>query len=58
MRRPGAPREATLYLNNQPCGGPGGCDATLESQLPDGSQLTVYWPGGHKVYRGNGKGMA
>jgi hypothetical protein len=58
LRRAGAPKEATLYLNNKPCAGEGGCDETLEDQLPKGTKLTVYWPGDHKVYRGNGKGMA
>ena len=58
LRRAGAPKEATLYLNNKPCPGEGGCDETLEDQLPKGTKLTVYWPGDHKVYRGNGKGMA
>ncbi|WP_460662338.1 DddA-like double-stranded DNA deaminase toxin [Kribbella swartbergensis] len=57
MRRAGAPREATLYLNNKPCPGQYGCDETLPSQLPEGSKLTVYWPGGHKVYRGTGEGL-
>lgn len=58
MRRPGAPREATLYLNNEPCGKtepphrPDGCHHTLEDQLPPGAKLTVYWPGGHWVYIG------
>lgn len=57
MRRAGAPREATLYLNNKPCGlddkdQPLGCDGTLKYQLPPGSKLTVYWPGGHKIYIG------
>jgi hypothetical protein len=42
MRRVGAPREATLYLNNRPCPGKSGCFATLASQLPKGSILTVY----------------
>lgn len=58
LRRAGAPKEATLYLNNKPCAGEAGCDETLEDQLPRGTKLTVYWPGDHKVYRGNGKGMA
>lgn len=56
MRRPGAPKEATLYLNNKPCGFDGerrrGCHQTLEYQLPVGSKLTVYWPGGRWVYIG------
>lgn len=58
MRRLGAPKEATLYLNNQPCGGEYGCDETLEAQLPRGAKLTIFWPGDHKVYRGTGEGMA
>jgi len=57
MRRAGAPREATLYLNNKPCGLDDGkrlgCHNTLEYQLPPGAKLTVYWPGGgHWVYIG------
>ncbi|MEV8372983.1 DddA-like double-stranded DNA deaminase toxin [Kribbella sp. NPDC056861] len=57
MRRAGAPREATLYINNPPCGLFGkpkrlGCDKTLKYQLPVGSKLTIYWPGGYKVYIG------
>jgi hypothetical protein len=57
LRRPGAVKEATLYINNRPCPGRLGCDRTLEDQLPKGTKLTIYWHGGHKVYRGNGKGM-
>jgi hypothetical protein len=55
MRRPAGPRQATLYVNNAPCAGRWGCDRTLPHQLPAGAVLTVYWPGGHKVYRGTGK---
>jgi hypothetical protein len=52
MRRPGAPREMTLYVNNKPCQRRLGCDRTLKYQLPPGATLTVYWPGGRKVYIG------
>lgn len=55
MRRPAGPRQATLYVNNAPCAGRWGCDRTLPHQLPAGAVLTVYWPGGRKVYRGTGK---
>ncbi|GAA0507560.1 hypothetical protein GCM10011581_20680 [Saccharopolyspora subtropica] len=48
--------EATLYVNNRPCPGRFGCDATLPGQLPKGTRLTVYWPGGHRVYEGTGEG--
>ncbi|MFF1821143.1 DddA-like double-stranded DNA deaminase toxin [Kribbella sp. NPDC058245] len=57
MRRLRA-RELTLYLNNEPCGRgrndvlPLSCDATLKYQIPPGSKLTVYWPGGRQVYIG------
>lgn len=50
--------EATLYLNNRPCTFRRGCDRTLPAQLPEGTTLTVYWPGGVKVYRGTGEGIA
>lgn len=52
-------REATLYVNNEPCQGPFGCDKVLPHILPEGVRLTVYGPGGyHKTYRGTGKGLA
>jgi hypothetical protein len=57
MRRPSMPREMTLYVNKRPCGGRYGCDNTLEWQLPPGAKLTVYWPGGYKVYIGDGRGL-
>ncbi|PKW13306.1 nucleic acid/nucleotide deaminase of polymorphic system toxin [Saccharopolyspora spinosa] len=49
--------EATLYVNNRPCPGELGCDATLPAQLPAGARLTVYWPGGYQVYEGTGEGL-
>ncbi|MEV0794314.1 DddA-like double-stranded DNA deaminase toxin [Kribbella sp. NPDC050459] len=58
MRRAGMPREMTLYVNKRPCGGRYGCDNTLPWQLPPGAKLTVYWPGGYKVYIGDGRGLA
>ncbi|MER6989240.1 DddA-like double-stranded DNA deaminase toxin [Saccharopolyspora hirsuta] len=48
---------ATLYINNRPCPGELGCDATLPAQLPPGTRLTVYWPGGYQVYEGTGEGI-
>ncbi|MFF1820411.1 DddA-like double-stranded DNA deaminase toxin [Kribbella sp. NPDC058245] len=57
MRRPGAAKEMTLYLNNKPCAGAMGCFATLPAQLPAGSKLSVYWPGGSKIFVGNGRGV-
>lgn len=35
--------DATLYLNNTPCDGDYGCDATLPYMIPEGSTLTVYY---------------
>ncbi|WP_370343365.1 DddA-like double-stranded DNA deaminase toxin [Kribbella sp. VKM Ac-2566] len=58
LRRAGMPREMTLYVNKRPCGGRYGCDNTLPWQLPPGAKLTVYWPGGYKVYIGDGRGLA
>ncbi|WP_092980554.1 DddA-like double-stranded DNA deaminase toxin [Actinopolyspora lacussalsi] len=49
--------EATLYVNNRPCPGEFGCDATLPGQLPAGTRLTVYWPTGYQVYTGTAEGM-
>lgn len=55
MRRLGM-REMTLYINKEPCGYRDdarlSCDATLKYQIPPGTKLTVYWPGGRKVYIG------
>lgn len=52
-------REATLYLNNQPCPDiPWGCDRVLPDILPLRSRLTVYGPDGYaKTYEGTGKGI-
>ncbi|MFF0338358.1 DddA-like double-stranded DNA deaminase toxin [Kribbella sp. NPDC004875] len=58
MRRAGMAREMTLYVNKRPCGGRYGCDNTLPWQLPRGAKLAVYWPGGYKVYIGDGRGLA
>ena len=52
MRRAGAAKEMTLYLNNKPCPGKWGCNRTLKYQLPPGAKLTIYYPGGRKVYIG------
>jgi hypothetical protein len=57
MRRAGMPLEMILYVNKRPCGGRYGCDNTLPWQLPPGAKLTVYWPGGYKVYIGDGRGL-
>ncbi|MFB6726839.1 DddA-like double-stranded DNA deaminase toxin [Kribbella sp. NPDC056345] len=52
MRRLGAAREMTLYLNNKPCQKRWGCAKTLKYQLPPGAKLTIYYPGGHDVFIG------
>ncbi|MFK4084637.1 DddA-like double-stranded DNA deaminase toxin [Kribbella sp. NPDC020789] len=62
LRRAGASKDVTLYLNNRPCPDKMGCYAILEDLLPVGTKLTLYWPesDGLKsdVFRGNGKGLA
>lgn len=62
LRRAGASKDVTLYVNNRPCPRRLGCYAILEDLLPVGTKLTVYWPesDGLKsdVFRGNGKGVA
>lgn len=47
MRRLGL-TDATIVINNRPCGGPYGCDENLEQFLPDGAKLTVYGPNNFK----------
>jgi SCP1.201-like deaminase len=48
--------EATLHLNNPPCGGRMGCDVNLPNMLPPDAKLTVWFPGpagpAHRVFRG------
>jgi hypothetical protein len=52
-------REATLYVNQEPCGGRLGCDRTLPKILPAGSRLTVFGPNRfQRVYEGTGEGIA
>lgn len=52
-------RQATLYVNQEPCGGRMGCDRTLPKLLPAGFRLTVYGPNGFKkVYTGTGEAIA
>lgn len=67
MRRPGAPREVTLVLNNQPCvRRKYGCAFVLHHLIPSGSRLNVYVkdpgrPQGlrfHHSYLGTGKAIA
>jgi hypothetical protein len=62
LRRAGASKDVTLYVNNRPCPRKMGCYAILEDLLPVGTKLTLYWPesDGLKsdVFRGNGKGVA
>jgi len=46
-------REASLYLNVEPCEGADGCRQQLSRMLPEGFKLTVYAPNGFlRVYRG------
>ncbi len=40
--------EATLYLNNPPCGGATGCANMLSRMLPEGATLTVIAPNGYR----------
>jgi hypothetical protein len=51
MREEGIER-AALFLNRPPCSVRPGCDANLERMLPPGAKLTVFFPGGKKVYTG------
>ena len=44
--------EATLYINNPPCGGVQGCDYLLPRMLPEGSQLRIVAPGFEQTYFG------
>lgn len=44
--------EATLYINNVPCGGVQGCDYLLPRMLPEGAQLRVVAPGFVRTYLG------
>ena len=48
-------REATLYVNNEPCATPPhGCARVLPKMLPPDAKLTVYGPNGFTaVYRGD-----
>lgn len=66
LRQPGAPRRATLILNNQPCDDPLHpltCEKLLQGILKEGTTVTVYvtdgnntWP--HQVYTGTGREIA
>lgn len=53
-QRTGAPPQETIVINNPngPCEGRLGCDALLPRFLPPDGELTVHWPGGAKIYRG------
>jgi RHS repeat-associated protein len=59
MKNEGIPK-ADLFLNRAPCtyeinsGNLGGCDVFIPRTLPAGYTLTVYYPGGTKVYIGTG----
>ncbi|TDQ04404.1 DddA-like double-stranded DNA deaminase toxin [Labedaea rhizosphaerae] len=33
-----------------------GCGAAMQLILPEGSTITVWWPGGHRAYRGRAEG--
>lgn len=42
-----------LWINQNPCRGPQGCDTLLPRMLPEGSELVVHDPDGTvKVYKG------
>ncbi|GAA2275598.1 hypothetical protein GCM10009853_032160 [Glycomyces scopariae] len=65
MRRPGGPTAVTLVLNNRPCTGSEGCDATVPAIIPAGATMTVYVTDasaegvGHwATYTGTGEGIA
>jgi hypothetical protein len=66
MRQPGAPRVATLVVNQTPCDDPTRplvCDRVLPKILPAGARLTVYVTDGnqtweHRTYTGTAKGIA
>jgi hypothetical protein len=66
LRKPGAPREATLVVNKPTCVSRGeyvGCDEVLPGMLPRDSRLTVYVSDGAttkplNVYTGTGEGIA
>lgn len=63
MRRPDGPREVTVVVNNEPCSGPRGCDATLPDVIPEGATINVYVKGNgqtsaYAAYRGTGEGIA
>lgn len=46
-------RDATLYLNREPCAGPRGCKDNLADMLPEGATLTIYAPNGWAgIYHG------
>ncbi|WP_146174756.1 DddA-like double-stranded DNA deaminase toxin [Umezawaea tangerina] len=55
MRKNGI-RSATVVINNQPCGGPMGCDELVPVVLPPGYRLVVHGTNGFfRVYEGGGK---
>lgn len=66
LRRPGAPREAVLVVNNEPCRTFEryvGCEEVLPGLLPVGSRLVVFVTDGRRtrlfaVYDGTGEGIA
>ena len=66
LRRPGAPKQANLVVNNKPCETSlpfRGCDELLPGMLPAGTLLTVFVKSDgvtrpYKIYRGTGEGIA
>lgn len=63
MRRPDGPKEVTVVINNEPCPGPQGCDATLPHIIPRGTRMNVFLKQNGQVmpyatYEGTGKGIA
>jgi hypothetical protein len=65
LRRPGAPQEAMLVLNNAPCDDPVRplvCEKVLAKIIPTGTRLTVFLTDGdrtwlHKLYVGTAEGI-
>lgn len=62
MRRPGGPVHVTVVINNTPCPGDTGCDATIPHIIPKNATMTVYVTDGTDVhhygtYTGTGEGI-
>lgn len=62
VREASGDQHVTMAIDEEPCQGVKGCDATLPDIIPAGSSITVYLRGGDSVslYRycqGNGRGI-